>query len=120
MPRQEIPEGIVRKQRQPFHKQEEHDAGKGEKRYKGHARQQPPANESRRIATEEIIDWLSDYLKDSPAPFAQIREAAKAEGYTAAQLRNAKDRSDGRIATRKDLNNHQRGAASLWYVAVEQ
>ena len=42
MPRQEIPEGIVRKQRQPFHKQEEHDAGKGEKRYKGHARQQPP------------------------------------------------------------------------------
>lgn len=81
------------------------------------ARQQPPANESRRIATEEIIDWLSDYLKDSPAPFAQIREAAKAEGYTAAQLRNAKDRSDGRIATRKDLNNHQRGAASLWYVA---
>ena len=76
------------------------------------------ASEDRRRTTEEVLDWLTDYLAEGPAPFSEIRKAAQQqEGFSQSQLRNAKDRSDGRIATRKDEDNHQRGAASLWYLA---
>lgn len=76
------------------------------------------ASEDRRRTTEEVLDWLTDYLDEGPAPFSEIRKAAQQqEGFSQSQLRNAKDRSDGRIATKKDESNHQRGAASLWYLA---
>ena len=84
------------------------------RRERGQASQ---SGEDKRRTTEEVLDWITDYLSEGPAPFSEIKKAAQQqEGYTASQLRNAKDRSDGRIATRKDESNHGRGAAALWYL----
>ena len=37
----------------------------------------------------EASEWLQGYLKDGPKEVSEIREAARREGYTRLQLREA-------------------------------
>lgn len=62
----------------------------------------------------EVLEWLTEYLRDGPAPFNDIKDAARAEGYTAKQLSNARERSGGRIVSIPDDTYQGRGQRRLW------
>lgn len=62
----------------------------------------------------EVLEWLAEYLKDGPVPFKDIATAASAEGYTRRQLNNARERSDGLIASVPDPTWQGRGQKRLW------
>ena len=66
----------------------------------------------------EVLEWLTDFLQDGPAPFKDILGPAKAEGYSADQLRNAQKRSkDPRIESVPDLSWTGRGQRRVWRIA---
>lgn len=83
------------------------DAIRTEKQQAAQGAQRTPAN--------EVAGWLADYLADGPAPFKDIADAAKAEGYTRKQLDNAKQRArDPWIVSRRDTSWTGRGRRYLW------
>ncbi|MBW3079445.1 AAA family ATPase [Bifidobacterium simiiventris] len=65
----------------------------------------------------EVLEWLTDYLKDGPVAFKDIAAAANVEGYSRRQLTNARERSDGRIITVPDPTYEGRGQKRLWALA---
>ncbi|MBT1176996.1 AAA family ATPase [Bifidobacterium callimiconis] len=66
----------------------------------------------------EVIQWLTDFLQDGPAPFEEIRKAAKEEGYTPKQLSHARDRaSDPWIVSERDPTYEGRGQRRLWMIS---
>lgn len=63
----------------------------------------------------EVIDWLTDYLREGAAPFNDIWAAAKEEGYSKVQLRNAQHRaSNPCIESIADPTYSGRGQRRIW------
>jgi hypothetical protein len=63
----------------------------------------------------EVIDWLTDYLRDGSAPFNDIWAAAKDEGYSKTQLRNAQHRaSNPCVESVADPAYSGRGQRRIW------
>ena len=72
-------------------------------------------DEDRQSSAGEVIDWLIDYLREGPAPFKQIMEAAREEGYTAKQLSNARERANNPyIESVRDPAWTGRGQRKIW------
>lgn len=71
-----------------------------------------------RAERNEVIGWLVDYLSSGPAAFAEIEKAAKAEGYTKKQLRNAKQRASSPwVVSVRDSSYEGRGQRYLWQLS---
>lgn len=70
----------------------------------------------KRAENGEVQQYLEDLLAKGPMSFAKILEAAKkAEtGYNAQQLRNAKNRSGGRIESVPDTTKTGSGQPRVW------
>ncbi|MFT8705045.1 AAA family ATPase [Bifidobacterium aquikefiricola] len=63
----------------------------------------------------EVLDWLIEYLREGPAKFSDILAAAKKEGYSIAQLRNAQQRSSNpHIESIADPTHSGRGQRRIW------
>ncbi|MCI2185205.1 AAA family ATPase [Bifidobacterium tibiigranuli] len=70
-----------------------------------------------RAESGAVLSWLTDYLGDEKVPFSQIKkDASSLEGYTPKQLQNARDNSNGVIATERDPGYKGRGKQYLWLV----
>lgn len=70
-------------------------------------------------SSTDVIDWLTDYLRDGAAPFKQIMEAAREEGYTSKQLSNARTRADNpRVESVPDPSWSGRGQRKIWRLAA--
>ena len=74
------------------------------------------AEDDRRAADHEVLDWLTDYLSDGqPVSFKTIKaDAMEQNGYTERQLRNAKDSEDSGIVSEPDPNHKGKGRAYAW------
>lgn len=74
------------------------------------------AEDDRRAAEHEVLDWLTDYLSDGqPVSFKTIKaDAMEQNGYTERQLRNAKDSEDSGIVSEPDPNHKGKGRAYAW------
>ncbi|ROT86576.1 AAA domain-containing protein [Bifidobacterium mongoliense] len=71
--------------------------------------------EDRQSSAGEVIDWLTDYLREGAAPFNDIWAAAKEEGYSKVQLRNAQHRaSNPCIESIADPTYSGRGQRRIW------
>lgn len=62
----------------------------------------------------EVVEWLTDQLSDGGMPFAELLEKAGEKGYTRGQLRKARERNPGLIATARDPDHHGKGVAYIW------
>lgn len=63
----------------------------------------------------EASEWLQGYLKDGPKEVSEIREAARREGYTRLQLREAKALCVVRVTNGRSDSSKKRGATDRWY-----
>ena len=63
----------------------------------------------------EASEWLQGYLKDGPKEVSEIREAARREGYTRHQLREAKALCVVRVTNGRSDSSKKRGAPDRWY-----
>jgi hypothetical protein len=76
-------------------------------------------DEDRQSTSGDVIDWLTDYLREGPAPFKQIADAARDEGYTSKQLSNARTRADNpRVESVPDPSWSGRGQRKIWRLAA--
>ncbi|MBT1163142.1 AAA family ATPase [Bifidobacterium felsineum] len=78
---------------------------------------QAAAGDTTHTERGEVLEWLTDYLKDGPVAFKDIAAAANVEGYSRRQLTNARERSDGHIITIPDPTYEGRGQKRLWALA---
>jgi hypothetical protein len=69
----------------------------------------------------EVIDWLTEYLRDGPASFKDIAAAASDEGYTKTQLDHARRRAkDPYVVTVPDPSHTGRGRSYLWQLSENE
>lgn len=70
-------------------------------------------------SSTDVTDWLIEYLREGPAPFKQIMDAAREEGYTSKQLSNARTRADNpRVESVPDPSWSGRGQRKIWRLAA--
>lgn len=63
----------------------------------------------------EVIDWLTDYLRDGSAPFKQIMDDARDEGYSKYQIQHAQQRATNpAIESVPDPTYTGRGQRRVW------
>ncbi|WP_190973047.1 AAA family ATPase [Bifidobacterium rousetti] len=73
------------------------------------------ATDAPRTERGEVLEWLTEYLREGPAPYKEIATAASAEGYSKRQLTNARERSsDPWIITEPDPEYEGRGQKRVW------
>ncbi|MCH4189413.1 MAG: AAA family ATPase [Bifidobacterium tibiigranuli] len=71
--------------------------------------------DDRQSSASEVIDWLTDYLREGAAPFKQIMDAAREEGYTAKQLGHAREKATNPfIESVRDPAWTGRGQRKIW------
>jgi hypothetical protein len=71
--------------------------------------------DDRQSPAGEVVDWLTDYLREGAAPFKQILEAAREEGYTAKQLGHAREKATNPyIESVRDPAWTGRGQRKIW------
>ncbi len=66
-----------------------------------------------------ICDWLRGYLRDAPREVGEVRAAAKAAGYTRAQLKEAR-RMLGIWTTNNWEKDHPETSRWFWQLPGEQ
>lgn len=82
-------------------------------------RNMTPAQDVPRTSADEVIDWLTDYLRAGPAAFREIMKDARAEGFTGRQLTNARQKAeDPWIVTVPDPKHKGRGQRRLWMLSA--
>lgn len=80
--------------------------------------QASPAEDGAHAERGEVIEWLTDYLRDGPASFKDIAQAASDEGYSKKQLAHARERaSDPWVASIKDATYTGKGQRRVWALA---
>jgi hypothetical protein len=69
----------------------------------------------------EVIDWLTEFLRDGPASFKDIAAAASDEGYTKTQLDHARRRAkDPNVVAVPDPKHTGRGRSYLWQLSENE
>lgn len=82
-------------------------------------RNMAPAQDTPRTSANEIIDWLTEFLRDGPAAFTDIMRAATPEGYTRRQIRHAQETAaDPWIMSEPDPAYQGRGQRRLWRLSA--
>ena len=82
-------------------------------------RNMTPAQDTPRTSANEIIDWLTEFLRDGPAAFTDIMRAATPEGYTRRQIRHAQETAaDPWIVSEPDPAYQGRGQRRLWRLSA--
>ena len=82
-------------------------------------RNMAPAQDTPRTSANEIIDWLTEFLRDGPAAFTDIMRAATPEGYTRRQIRHAQETAaDPWIVSEPDPAYQGRGQRRLWSLSA--
>ena len=82
-------------------------------------RNMAPAQDTPRTSADEVIDWLTDYLRGDPVAFREIMKDARAEGFTGRQLTNARQKAeDPWIVTVPDPEYTGRGQRRLWMLSA--
>ena len=82
-------------------------------------RNMAPAQDTPRTSANEIIDWLTEFLRDGPAAFTDIMRAATPEGYTKRQIRHAQETAaDPWIVSEPDPAYQGRGQRRLWRLSA--
>ena len=73
------------------------------------------APETERAGRGEVVEWLTGYLADhGPTGFDALEDAAELMGYTARQLRGARERHPGVISAERDTAYPGRGKRYIW------
>lgn len=82
-------------------------------------RNMTPAQDTPRTSANEIIDWLTEFLRDGSAAFNDIMRAATPEGYTRRQIRHAQETAaDPWIVSEPDPDYQGRGQRRLWRLSA--